>query len=101
MADLLAVLPHRGIAAAGPVALRQLRRIFDQSPRPHVIAGLAGRPVVENDLVEHETTMFVVEVVELDEINRLTGHVLLGRNPEGYKTSADSRNKGTHRSPPC
>ena len=79
----------------------QGRLVFDQSPGSDVVSRLAERPVVENDLVEYEPTVFVVEVVELDEINRLTGYVLLGRNPEGYKASADRGSKGTHQSPPC
>ena len=41
MANLLAVLPHGRIAAAGPVALGQLRGIFDQPPSADVVPRFA------------------------------------------------------------
>ena len=83
------------------ILLLKLGRILDQSPGPDIIAGLGGGPVVEDDLVKDQATLLVVEMVELDEINRFAGHVLLGRGPVGNNDSAESGSYGTHQSPPC
>jgi len=108
MANLLAVLPHGRVAAGrysgestSPVALGKLSGVFDQSPGPNVVAGVGGRPVVEDHLVKDEATLFVVKVVELDEVNRFPGNVVLRRDAEGDSGSANGDSKGTHQSPPC
>src|SRR5262245_41286408 len=102
MAEQLAVLPDRQIpSAAFPVALRKLSGVFDQPPSPDHVASVVLGPVVKDHLIEHETSVFVVEMVHFDQIDRLAGHVLLGRDPEGNNTSAEGENKGTHQPPPC
>src|SRR3954468_18393048 len=101
VANLLAVLPHGGITAEAPIALRKLGGIPDQSPGPDVVAGLAGGPVVEDHLVEDEAAMLVVEVVHLNQIDEFATHVIWGRNAQANNRSADSDSYGTHQSPPC